>query len=475
MERRVVVIGGGISGLAIAEAVSRHTSDLGIPTRVTVLEAGPAPGGKIQTTSESGFVLETGPHGFLDREPKMTALIDRLDLSDQLIKANTHAARRFIVRNHKLRQLPMSLWGGMTGDFLSWHGKLRLLLEPFVRKRSDSTESVFQFAARRIGREAAEVLIDAMVTGIYGGDPTEINLKAAFPRMYELEQDYGSLVLAQFALAKEKRQQRKLAPGNGASSASLGAPTGVLHSFTKGLGVIIDALSRQTEVCTETSAQRVERRPDGKWQVVTNQAPIEADGIISTLPAFSVPKVFGGLDPAQVELAAAVPYVPCSVVVHCFPRSAVHRPVNGFGFLVPGQERRSILGSIWASTVFPKHAPQGMVMFRTMLGGARRPELGMLPADELAKVARDELNHWMGISPTAQPLVQRVIPWERAIPQYVSNHEAAVAAVDRMEQAHRGLFFAGNAYRGVAMISCVAYGDKLGERVARWISGKDQV
>ncbi len=471
-ERRVVILGGGVSGLASAEAVARHAEAAGTPTRVLVLEAEPVPGGKVRSAKEAGFVVETGPHGFLDKEPKMFALIDRLGLRDRLVSANTHSARRFILRGGRLREVPMSPPSFLTSDILPWTGKLRLLFEPFMPGPSVEEESVRQFAARRIGPQAADVLVDAMVTGIYGGDPNRLGLRAAFPRMFELERDHGSLVRAQFAVAKERKRQRALDSGALVpAQAGAGAPTGTLHSFRDGLSTLTDALAARTEVRCDVRAEQIERFGPG-WRVKTTDGAIEADAVISTVPSFVAAPLFAAHAPADAAQIEGIPYVPCSVVVQAFRKDQVRRSVDGFGFLVPGGERRDVLGTIWASTVFPDHAPDGTVMFRSMLGGARRPELGAASREELAKRARLELEDLMGLDPNAEPLLERVIPWPKAIPQYDVGHHRRVEAADRIEAALPGCFMGGNAFRGVAVLACVADADRMGERVVAYLGAQ---
>ena len=476
MGRFVAVIGGGISGLAAAEAVQRYTASGGSPARVVVFESDAVSGGKIKTAVDNGFVVETGPHGFLDREPKMFALINRLGLESELVSANTASARRFLVRDGLLREIPSSPFAFLRSDILPWSGKLRLLLEPFVPGRPDPSESVFDFAARRIGVQAADTLIDAMVTGIYGGDPRQLSLKSAFPRMYELERDYGGLVRALFALAWQKkwRERKLLAPGSKTKSPTktkspVGAPAGTLHSFRRGLGTLVQALAEKTEVHTRSEIRSIKPSAQG-WLVRTPAEEIRVDAVVSTVPSYVLRALLVDFEPRGAEEVGQVPYVPCSVVVQCFDQAHVKRSTDGFGFLLPGREQRPVLGSIWASTVFPDHAPQGQVMFRTMIGGARNAELGRASKTELASIARAELNHWMGVDPRPEPNFEAVIPWPEAIPQYNLGHDAVVEAADGLESQYPGLFIGGNGFRGAALLACVAHGDEVGQRVAAHLS-----
>ncbi|MEM7678416.1 MAG: protoporphyrinogen oxidase, partial [Myxococcota bacterium] len=288
MSRKVVIIGAGISGLATAEALSRRANDAGVPVDVEVLEAGPHAGGKIRTSVEKGCVVETGPHGFLDKEPKIFELIDRLGIRDEMVPADHSSARRFVVRKQRLRELPSSPPSFLTSDILPLGGRLRILWEPFASgPPPGQDESVWDFAARRIGRQAADVLVDAMVTGIYGGDPKQLSLRSAFPRMHELESNYGSLVKAQFALARERRKQRQLTAGTSPQPAagSAGAPAGTLHSFKRGLGTLTDALAERTAIRFEHPVQALQRSSgERRFAVQTPKGTIEADAVVLTTP-----------------------------------------------------------------------------------------------------------------------------------------------------------------------------------------------
>jgi oxygen-dependent protoporphyrinogen oxidase len=457
--RTIAILGGGISGLALAEAVARYAGEGGTPIRAIVLEAERELGGKIKTSREEGFVVETGPHGFLDKEPKALALIERLGLSGSLLRANEASANRFIVRAGRLRKLPASPPAFLKSDILPLGARLRVVLEPFAKKRPpELDESVWEFAARRIGRRAADVLVDAMVTGIYGGDPKMLSLASAFPRMRELEDQYGSLIKAQIAIAKE-----------GKARGAAGSPGGTLHSFTEGLGTLLRALAARAEVRTGAAVERISRSAS-RFAVEGRSERIEADAVISALPAYDVARLIEPLAAEESRALGEIPYAPVAVVVHGFAKGAIAQSLEGFGFLAPHGEERRILGSIWASTVFPPHVPEGAVMLRTMVGGARSPELLERSDTEVLAMVREELSALMGIAREAPAVLERVIRWPRAIPQYNLGHRARVAAADRAEERVPGLFFAGNAFRGVAMIACVADADGVARRAVAYVA-----
>lgn len=464
MERTVAVVGGGLSGLAIAEAVERLSKQAGQPVRAIIIEAEREIGGKIRSLTQEGCVLETGPHGFLDREPKMFALIDRLGLGDQLIRANESSAKRYIIRSNKLRALPTSPPAFLFSGVLGALDRLRVLLEPWAARRPETEESVRQFAARRIGEGAADVLVDAMVTGIYGGDPRQLSLRWAFPRMFELESQYGGLIKAQLALARAKKAQgapKQLQSGTSAP----GAPTGTLHSFERGLGTLITALGSKFEIRSSFQTDRIVR--DQHFHLQGPKGAFAADALALAVPAPEAARLLAPHINSQV--LGTVPYAPIAVVIHVFRSADVGRPLDGFGFLIPHRENKPILGSIWASTVFPAHAQKDRVMLRTMIGGARNAALAALPEPELLALARTELAPLLRISKQAEPLLTQVFVWPQGIPQYNLGHGDRVAAADDAERQIPGLVVAGNAFRGVAMLDCVSQAEPAAERLLRHV------
>ncbi len=455
MTRRVAIVGGGITGLALAEAVERKSA--GQPIEAIVLEADATPGGKIKSRREEGFVVDDGPHGFLDKEPLVFELIDRLGLRGDLISANEAAARRYIVRGGALREVPTSPPKFLTSDILPFTGRLRVLFEPFARSRPDGDESVWSFAARRIGRQAADVLVDAMVTGIYGGDPKRLSLVSAFPRMREIEDQYGSLIKAQLQIAKAKKQL----------PAQAGQPTGTMHSFRDGLGQLTSALASRAQVRTNFTADRIER--NGTFVVHGSGEPVEADAVVLAVPAPVAAGLLGPHAPAIAEIAGGVPYAPIAVVVQGFDAAAAPA-LDGFGFLAPHVEARPVLGSIWASSVFPEQVPKDTIMFRTMVGGARNADLARGSDDDIRRHVRAELEQHCGLAADATPRLERIIRWPDAIPQYEVGHAERVAAVDALEREVPGLFVTGNAFRGVALLTCVADAERVAGRVVEALS-----
>lgn len=481
---RIAIVGGGISGLATGEAVLRRAEKEGRRADVVVLEAEAEVGGKVQSRALDGFVVESGPHGFFDREPKVFQLAERIGLGRDVIRADTASARRFLVRKGVLRKLPESPPEFLGSGVLSPWGRLRVLWEPFAAGPPEGAEeSVWDFAARRIGKEGADVLVDAMVTGIYGGDPKALSLASAFPRMHALEAEHGSLIRAQIAVARARKKARALSPpSNGtpaagaspapsappgaptAPSSPPGAPTGTLCSFRAGLGSLTASLGARLTVRTEHPVRRIERT-EGGFTLHGGPEPLDADRVFLAVPAYEVEGLVGPLVPSAASILGSVPYAPISVVVLGFRRDDVERPLDGFGYLAPHGEGRLALGTIWASSVFPQHVPEGAVMFRSMVGGARRPAVSKLATDDLVALVREELARFCAVPKTAEPLIQDVIRWPRGIPQYTLGHAARAEAARRVTDEVPGMVIGGNGFFGVALLDCVREAETWAERL----------
>lgn len=494
MSRSVAIVGAGISGLATAYYLTRRAKAEGAPLDVVLLEADASAGGKIKSyvkvSPEGGsFVVDTGPHGFLDKGPQIFQLIDELALNSDLRVAQPSAARRYIVRGGRLRMAPEDPKAFLSSDILPFGAKLRLALEPLADGPPPGEESVWAFAARRVGAEAADILIDAMVSGIYAGDPKKLSLQAAFPRMAELEREHGSLVRAMLSIGKARRLARAEARADADAELSTaarlgaerrpfgggppGAPTGTLHSFRSGLGELTDALAATLDVRTGARVDRIDRLPDGRYRLRGSGEPVDAEQVILTVPADRAAALLQPHESTLARTLGEVPYASVAVVVHAYDKEALQDKrylnmvgeIEGFGHLAPHCEGRRSLGAVWASSVFAEHAPWGKALFRTMIGGARSEALAMLPKSELIQIAHAELCELVGLNPEAIPEIAEVVRWPRGIPQYNLGHHARVAAADEIEARMPGVFVSGNGFRGVAMIDCIAQAARVAEAV----------
>lgn len=442
-----VVIGGGISGLAVGFFARLAGKS------VLVLEEGPQAGGKIRTQWEGGFCCEWGPQGFLDNVPETLELVHLLGLEKRLVKASPQAADRFILRNGKLRKVPLSPPAFLASDVLSLPGKLRVLAEPFMPRGHAGDESVLSFARRRIGREAAEVLVDAMVTGVFAGRAEELSLPATFPKMAMMERTYGSLTRAMLALRKK---------GGGGPA----GPGGTLTTFLDGMQELTDrlvaALGESLRLQRPVTAVHYHQASTCPWTVrLADGTEAVARHLVVTVPPPKVCALFAHLFPSQALAALReIPLPPVVVVMTAYksPQPFAH-PLSGFGFLVPSREPRQILGTLFCHSIFPNQAPEGTVLLRTILGGARQPEVIAFSDEELLRLVRRELHAVLGGD--SDPDLVRVFRHPEGIPQYTLGHPQRLKVLEETTSQFRGLYLTGNAYRGVAVNACIAEAKKL--------------
>lgn len=445
---RVVVIGGGITGLSLAVTLREESRASGADVDVTVLEAGRT-GGHARTIVDDGFIVEGGPNGFLDREAGTLDLVRGLQLESQLVEARPEAKRRFIVRNGRLRRVPESPPSLLTSDALSWRAKLRLLCEPFAfGPPTDVDETVYDFAARRIGHEAAEMLVDAAVSGISAGDSRALSVRSQFPLMVDMEREHGSLIRAMIARRKRGKKPPRLL------------------SFAGGLGTFIDALTASLgpAVRTQSAVHSIARRA-GVWRVTTSAGDVfDAEHVVLAVSARAAAAILRTLDPALATSLDQIPFSGVSLVALAYRLTDVPRPLDGYGYLVTRPERLATLGVVWESSLFPGRAPEGMALLRVFLGGARRPDLANLGSDAAEAVARQELQQVLGI--TSAPARAWTFRWPGAIAQYTIGHGARVAAIRARLEQHPGLAVCGTSYDGVSFNQGIAAGRKLGRELA---------
>lgn len=465
--KKVLVIGGGISGLSTAWLLDKRAREAGMNIDLCLLEQEQQPGGKIKSVREEGFLCEWGPNGFLDSKPQTLELCAALGITDRLHRSNDNARKRYIFTGGELHRLPENGPSFLKSRLLSWPGKLRLLGEPFAANPPGSDESLAAFGRRRLGAEALQKLIAPMASGIFAGDPETMSLVSCFPRIAELEREYGGLFVAMLALAKKKKQERK----EGKISSSAAGPGGTLTSFKEGIQFLTDTLAAQLggRVRTGVAVAAVTRAGDG-WEVrTTGGETLQADLVISAAPAFAAAGMLEGVDAALVEILRQIPYSTLNVVCCGFKKEGLGHPLDGFGYLVPKEEGRTVLGTLWDSSMFEERAPGGMALLRSMAGGACRPELMELPEAELLQRVRDDLQAAMGISQA--PCFSRIIRHQQAIPQYTVGHGKRLEAIEGRLSSLPGLLLTGNAFKGVGLNDCVAASQATVDRALAFLGG----
>ncbi|OIP64008.1 MAG: protoporphyrinogen oxidase [Nitrospirae bacterium CG_4_9_14_3_um_filter_53_35] len=471
MGTRIVVIGGGISGLLAAFCIREGAARTGQDIELTVLESEDRLGGKIWSIRDQGFLCEYGPNGFLDNKPLTLELCKRLGVSGRLLKSRDQARKRFIYSGGKLHALPESPPAFFKSGLLSLRGRLRIIGELWARKApKDRDETLADFARRRLGQEALDKLIGPMVSGIFAGDPEQMSLKSCFPRIAELEAEYGSLIRAMIKIQKKKRTEGEAK----APQAGPAGPGGILTSFAGGLEDLVhalrDALSGSIQVsCKVSRIQRgLKGEPPFRIQVENQSAPIPAKIVVSAVPAYAAARILSGLSDQASDTLRQIPYAPVSVICLGYRKESIPISVDGFGFLIPNQENKKILGTLWDSSIFPGRAPEGYVSLRSMAGGARHPEYALANPDEILAGARQTLKEIMGIQ--AAPKFVKIFQHKEAIPQYTVGHGKRLSALEQiLAEDHPGLFLTGNAFYGIGINDCVESAERAAERVMAFI------
>jgi len=454
---RVVVVGGGVAGLATAWLVRELAREQSRPVAVTVLEGSPHHGGATRTDRVDGYVCEWGPNGFLDNEPATLDLVDRLGLREQLVAADQAASNRYIYHGGKMRLVPVKPPAFLASDILPWPAKLRMAMEAVIPARRDGAdETIDAFGRRRLGSAFAQLMLDPMVSGIFAGDTKHLSLKATFPKMEAMEREYGGLFRA---LIGKKREARR----TGQESGGPAGPGAVLHTFVGGMGQLTDTLAGRLRdaLLLETPATRVETRDEGFRVLGPDGRYWDCDAVVLACPSYAAAPLVADLAPAAAEAAAGIWHAPVDVVCHGHPQAHLTHPLNGFGVLIPRSEGVRILGSLWSDAIFPGQAPGGRRLLRSILGGAHDPEILSLEPAEVHATAQRDHETVMGIR--GEPEFRRHFRHPQGIAQYTVGHLDRVAVTEALETDLPGIFFTGASYRGVSVNGSV----KDAFRVAR--------
>jgi len=438
--------------LALAYRLEQHAPD----AEVIVLEQAARLGGAIGTERREGFQIEIGPNGFLDNKPFTLTLCRELGLGERLVPASEAARRnRYLFLGDRLHRLPNSLRSFLRSDVLSWRTRFLLLAECFrPPRRHGGDESIDAFVRRRVGRELAETLADAFVTGIYAGDPKLLSVQAALPRLAELERQYGSVLRGMVQAARLRRETAEPSSGR-------------MWSFREGLTLLIETLRTRLRFAPLTGipVRTVRRIANDGWRVQSEgRDGWDAEVVVLACPAFEQARLLADEDADLAKAIDGIPYNRLAVVALGYRAADVPRRLDGFGYLSPQRQRRDVLGVQWCSSIFPDRAPPGLVLLRAMCGGWGRPEMVDWDDEQLLRAIHSELRSAMEIE--AAPVFHHIIRWPQAIPQYHLGHLERVAWIENRLARHPGLFLTGNAYRGVALNDCVEQAERLAERIA---------
>jgi len=508
--KHIVVIGGGITGLAAAHRLLERNTNPRAQVQVTLLEASPRVGGVIQTRQRDGFLLELGPDSFISEKPQALELARRLGLESHLIATNENYRRSFIVRRGRLLPVPEGfhllapgrLSPFITSRIFSWTGKARMALDLILPRRSvngnadaNLDESLAHFVRRRLGQEALERMAQPMVGGIYTADPETLSLQATVPRFLEMERQHRSLI---YALWKQSNSTAavKVQSGGGNSAASIrsasgsgtsGARYNIFLSLDRGMQLFTDKLAERVShlasqlsqaegmaaeaIRLYTPVKSVELEhfstPSGralKWKITTNRDEILiADAVCLALPGPVSARLLRNLDASLAAELQGISYASSATINLAYQRSDIPHALDGFGFVVPIIEKRSLIACTFSSVKFDGRAPKDCVLLRVFVGGALQPEILALPEADLNLRVRNDLRDLLGIE--RSPLFSELTRWDNSMPQYYVGHLDKVRRIQERVALLPRLALAGNAYSGPGIPDCIRSGQDAADQV----------
>lgn len=450
-----IIIGAGLSGLTTAYTLTQKGYN------ICLLEAGDAPGGLIRSIREEGFLTEAGPNTFPSSATALIRLCRSLDLSP--VPASPLASNRYLYLNDALIRLPNTPIDFLSSPILPWRAKLRLLGEPFI-SRGKGEETVADFVRRRLGQTVLENLVTPFLSGIYAGDPEQLSLPATFPKLSAWEHDAGSLLKGAFQAMGEARKKRK--------DEGIPRTPYALMSFDGGMQALPHALAQALpmgSLRTRTPVRAVTRDSAGFHVHLQTGEVLMSHAVVLATPAMTAAHLLEALSPRASAILSGIPYAPIAVVHLGVERQSVPHPLDGFGFLIPRTQHIPLLGSIWASRLFPDRAPEGMALFSCFIGGALFPEAAQWHADRLIEQVLKDLCRVFK-QPALTAGFQKVHQYDNAIPQYTLGHRDRVSKLSNSLTEVPGLAVTGNYLTGVSLNDCVRHGEETAQAVERYLS-----
>ena len=458
---RIAVVGGGISGLAAAYRLLELSRERSQPIDLKLFEASGRLGGVISTERTDGFVIEGGADSFLSEKPAGLHLCERLGLTSRLVGTREEFRRTYVVHGGRLHPLPdgflllapTQFWPLVTSSLFSWPGKLRMALDLILPQRTDQgDESLAAFVTRRLGREALERVAQPLVGGIYTADPDRLSLAATMPRFLDMERQHRSVIRAMW---RNRRQ------GTPASDATSGTRWSLFVSIDDGMQTLVDTLARQLPDDTiqlRASVRSLERSAGNRWRL---NGDTECDAVVLATRAHVTAELIADTDDSLASELRAIPYASSATVTLSYRREDIPHPLDGFGFVVPHIEGRSILACTFSSLKFPERSPTEFVLLRAFVGGMLQPQAYAQEDAEMVASVRTELRELLGVS--AEPSLRRIHRYADAMPQYNVGHLEHAAGIKHRIQQLPGLAISGSAYHGVGIPDCISSGEKAAE------------
>jgi oxygen-dependent protoporphyrinogen oxidase len=439
----VAIIGAGISGLTCGYYLKRAG------LKVAIIEAGHV-GGAMRSERTGPYLLEAGPNSLRGNSPELLQLIAHLKLEHKLVQSSPAAERRYLYRDGKLIAVPSSPPEALTTPLIPFGEKLKILREPFIAPSTTQDESIRDFVSRRISPWFADNIIDPVITGIYAGDISKLSIRSSFPKMWDFEQQHGSLIKGTIRGKKAKK-------------ASPAAIKGIF-SFKDGLHTLSNALTRGLEgsIVENFAVTQIEATEHGYHLVGPN---IDAKKVIVACTAYRASDLIRSFDDSLATMLGEIEHPHVSVVSLAFKQTDVRHPLDGFGYLVPSNQQRDILGCIFSSTLWEDRAPKDEVLLTIMVGGSKRPEMADWTDEQIIAAAEKEVQETLGIGSAS--VFQHVTRWQKAIPQYHLGHYKIIQAIEAFEQRNPNLHLLSNYRGGIAIGSCVTNATELAKRLVQ--------
>jgi protoporphyrinogen/coproporphyrinogen III oxidase len=452
MIKKIGIIGGGIAGLTAAWKLYQAGFE------ISLLEAEKETGGAMRSIRKDGFIAETGPNTIMETSPKVTELVTQLGLDDEKIYADSNAEKRYIIRNKKPLELPAGP-GIFTTPLFSLMTRLALLREPFIAKWDNRhEESLADFVRRRLTQEFLDYAINPFVAGVFAGVPEQLSVKHAFPKLYALEQNYGSMIKGMILGARERKR-----------SAEKSKQTAKMFSFKNGIGTLPENITQKLKSFIQTGVKVLSIKQNGaEWELTAETANgIRTMNFDLLLYAGSAPVLskllVNGETPPELAIFRDIYHPKVLTMTLGFRRNQVSHPLDGFGALVPQVENMQILGALFTSSLFPNRAPQGHVTMDVFVGGSRQPELAAKPEAELLPIILKDLDTLFGVN--GEPVFISGTYWEKAIPQYDLGYGRYKEALNQMEAKHEGLYFTGNYRNGISAADSIKNASEIAEQI----------
>jgi oxygen-dependent protoporphyrinogen oxidase len=465
--KRIVVIGGGIAGLAAAHRVSEFNNQRVLGLEVILLEASSRVGGSIATEKIGDFLIEAGPDSFISEKPWALRLCERLGLGSRLVSTQPEYHKIYVVHRGRLEPLPEGFfllaptraWPFVQTPLFSWAGKLRIAAELFLPRGSDNgDESLGAFVRRRFGAEVLERVAQPLIGGIYASDPETLSLAATMPRFKEMERTQRSVIRAIWSEQKGRARTRE---------AGSGARWSLFVTLLGGMQELVDAIAQRLPEGSIHPNSRVKSlaydHTNGGWRVSTDNEILNADAVIIATPTFRAGEMVASLEGGAANELKQIAYASTATVSLAYRREDFPHALDSFGFVVPAVESRKIMACTFSSLKYPGRAPPGHVLLRAFIGGSLQPELLEQDNSTMENNVRDELSRLLGV--TAEPLISRVWRHPDSMPQYNVGHQARIERIEMQLAKLPGLALAGSAYHGVGISDCVRTGEEAAEKL----------